>query len=170
MPGLSVLIAVAVINGGWLLRNLRHFGVMSEARQIVLSTREVFDNMTAAEHAVAFLWFIAAGRECRQALVSGKGLAPFPMDGAGGVYLRGQVYNHDARVARLMSETGVSEVVAQSRAGAVVVKRCSNWTGYIASMPAVFSRGLSFDAFMPLSLHCSLPFLWAQRESGGYCR
>lgn len=53
VPGLSVLIVVAVINGGWLLRNLRHFGVMSDVRGSgALSTREVFDNMTAgiSEH------------------------------------------------------------------------------------------------------------------------
>src|SRR5262249_41632510 len=37
--------------------------------------------------------------------------------------------------------------------------------GYLASMPALFYRGLWFDAFMPLSLpFFVLPFIWAWRE------
>ena len=168
VPGLSVLIVVAVINGGWLLRNLSHFGVMSDVRgSIALSTREVFDNMTAAEHAVAFLWFMRPpGANVAKRLFPEKDWRRFQWMEPEGFYLRGQVFNHDERVARLMSETGVSEVVAQSRAGAVVVREMlANWTGYIASMPAVFYRGLWFDAFMPLSLPLFvLPFLWAQRE------
>jgi hypothetical protein len=164
VPGLSVLLVVAVINGGWLLRNVAYFGVTSDSRgAIALSTREVFDDMTAAEHAVAFVWFTRCGHAIAKRFLPESYWHRFDLMAPDGFYLQGQVVNHNARVGRLKSE-GLSDAQAQSRASAVVVREIlDNWTGYLASMPALFYRGLWFDAFMPLPLFV-LPFVWAWRE------
>jgi 4-amino-4-deoxy-L-arabinose transferase-like glycosyltransferase len=167
LPGLSVLVVIALLNGGWLWRNFAHFGVMNDGRgSIALSLREVFDHMTAAEHAAAFLCFARPpGPNLAKRLLPESYWHRFPLMEPEGFYLQGSI-NHVARVERLKSETGVSEAVAQNRASGVVVREIlGNWVGYLVSMPAVFYRGLWFDAFMPLSLPLFvLPFLWAWRE------
>jgi 4-amino-4-deoxy-L-arabinose transferase-like glycosyltransferase len=167
LPGLSVLAVIALLNGGWLLRNLAYFGVMNDGRgSIALSLREVFNHMTAAEHAAAFLCFARPpGPNLAKRWLPESYWHRFPLMEADGFYLQGAL-NHVARVERLKSQTGVSEAVAQNRAGGVVVHEIlANWVGYLLSMPAVFSRGLWFDAFMPLSLPLFvLPFLWAWRD------
>jgi 4-amino-4-deoxy-L-arabinose transferase-like glycosyltransferase len=168
VPGLSVLTVVAAINGGWALRNIALFGVMNDGRgSIALSTREVFDNMSSFEHGIAFLWFMRPpGRNIARRWFPEEDWRRFEWEEPDGFYLQGQVTNHAARVAQLKSGTGVSDAVAQARASGVVIREIfTNWTGYLASMPAIFYRGLWFDAFMPLSLPLFfLPFLWAWRE------
>ena len=170
VPELSVLTVVAAINGGWALRNIALFGVMNDGRgSIALSTREVFDNMSSVErHGIAFLWFMRPpGRNIARRWFPEEDWRRFEWEEPDGFYLQGQVTNHAARVAQLKSGTGVSDAVAQARASGVVIREIfTNWTGYLASMPAIFYRGLWFDAFMPLSLPLFfLPFLWAWRES-----
>jgi hypothetical protein len=163
-----VLTVVAVINGGWSLRNVTYFGVMNDGRgSISLSLRKIFDGMTAAEHAVAFLWFMRPpGPTLAKRFFPERYWHRFPWEEPEGFLLRGQVVNHNARIQRLKSEAGISEAQAQSRASALVLQEIlANWTGYLASMPVVFYRGLWFDAFMPFSLPLFvLPLVWAWRE------
>jgi len=168
LPSLSILTVVTLLNGGWVLRNVAYFGVMNDGRgSIALSTREVFNSMTAGEHAVAYLWFMRhPGPNLARSLFPEGHWHRFPWMAPEGFYWRGQFVNHEARVQRLRSQTGASDAVAQTQAGGVVIREIlANWMGYLASMPAIFYRGLWFDAFMPLSLPLfALPFLWAWRE------
>src|SRR5262245_55817805 len=167
LPGLCVLIVVALLNGGWLLRNLLYFGAMNDSRgSIALSLREVYDHMTAAEHATAFLWFARPpGPNLAKRWLPESYWHRFASMEPDGFYTAGYI-NHAARVERQKSETGVSDAVAQSQAGGIVIREIlANWVGYVSSMPAIFYRGLWFDAFMPLTLPLFiLPLLWAWRD------
>ena len=168
VPALSVLTIIAAINGGWALRNIALFGAMTDSRgSIALSTREVFDNMSTTEHQIAFLWFMRPpGRNIARRWFPEEDWRRFRWEEAEGFYLTGQVTNHAARVAHLKLGTNLSDAVAQVQATSVVIHEIlANWTGYLASMPAIFYRGIWFDAFMPLSFPLFiLPWLWALRE------
>src|SRR5215510_6002944 len=140
LPGLCVLIVVALLNGGWLLRNLLYFGAMNDSRgSIALSLREVYDHMTAAEHATAFLWFARPpGPNLAKRWLPESYWHRFASMEPDGFYTAGYI-NHAARVERLKSETGVSDAVAQSQAGGIVIREIlANWVGYVSSMPAIF--------------------------------
>jgi 4-amino-4-deoxy-L-arabinose transferase-like glycosyltransferase len=167
LPGLGVLVVVALLNGGWLLRNLVYFGTMNDSRgSIALSLREVYDHMTAAEHATAFLWFARPpGPNLAKRWLPERYWHRFASMEPDGFYGAGYV-NHAVRVERLKAHTGISDAVAQNQAGGIVVREMlANWAGYLLSMPAMFYRGLWFDAFMPLSLPLFiLPLLWAWRD------
>jgi len=167
VPGLSVLIVVSLLNGGWLLRNLLYFGAMNDSRgSIALSLREVYDHMTSAEHVTAFLFFARPpGPNLAKRWLPESYWHRFASMEPDGFYGAGY-FNHAARVERLKSETGVSDAVAQSQAGGIVIREIlANWVGYVSSMPAIFYRGLWFDAFMPLTLPLFiLPLLWAWRD------
>src|SRR5262245_53988438 len=167
LPGLCVLIVVALLNGGWLLRNLLYFGAMNDSRgSVALSLREVYDHMTAAEHATAFVWFARPpGPNLAKRWLPESYWHRFASMEPDGFYGAGYI-NHGARVERLKSETGVADAVAESQAGGIVIRKMLlNSVCYLSSMPAVFYRGLWFDAFMPLTLPLFiLPLLWAWRD------
>jgi len=173
LPALSLGLVLVAVNGGWTARNIALFGISSDDRgAIAISTREVFDHMTPAEHLAAWVWWTRG---------PGNGLAKkwFPPEvwsrhewyDENGFFKLGQEQNPHRREAELqaahpeLSKAQLQPLLTKTVVGEVL----ADLPGYIVTMPALFYRGLWCDEFIivgfPLLILISIRAL--RRRDGG---
>jgi len=155
IAGLVAALGFLVPTGAWTLRNASVGGeyVFTDSRSaIALSTREVFNHMSARENLVAFVyWTRGFGEKAAANLFSEGEVKPFDFGTPGGYYDVGQ-----HRVG-LMEEELVGRGLSRSEAKRVsdrwVVDRFfERPLGWIASTPALFWRGVWGDEFILIGL------------------
>lgn len=154
---LAALLLVGIVAGGlvggWVARNYAvfHRPSLTDARGgMGLSTREVFDHMTAGEYAASFLWWTRGpGPGLARRLLPERDWHRHEWYAADGFYLQGQNVRYEARVERLMKEDGLDRAHAEAAVpGVIVGEILSDLPMYLATMPPLFYRGLWFDEFI----------------------
>lgn len=153
---------VLTVNLGWMERNIALFGVAGDGRDgLALSTREVFDHMSPAEHRAAWLWWLRGpGAGWARRLFPPEAWRRHEWYAADGFYLQGQVAQPELIVATLMAD-GLDRTAAEARIKAVLAGRMvENWLDYLATWPVLFYRGLWFDEFILLGLPLLILALW----------
>jgi hypothetical protein len=164
--GLIGWFAVCFVAGGlaagWMVRNEAVFGraALTDGRGgIALSTREALDHMRGPELAAAYLWWTRGfGAGLAKRLFSEADWHRHEWYVPDGFYIQGQFTGYEARVARFMAQPGVDRPAAEEAvSGAVLREIVADWPDYLATMPAVFYRGLWFDEFVVLGFPA---FVW----------
>ncbi len=150
--------------GGWALRNDVVSGQwrLTDARSgIALSTRAVFDDMTPAQYAAAFVyWTRGFGPGLARRLFAPDTVAPFDLDRPGGFYDRGQ-NGYGRRVNALMRNGTLDYWAAARQVDASIVQDIGEHAaGYALSMVPLIYRGLWGDEFILLGLPCLLWCVW----------
>jgi 4-amino-4-deoxy-L-arabinose transferase-like glycosyltransferase len=163
LPAVIVSVLAVAPGVGWAVRNTAVFGVPDDGRSgVALSTREVFDHMTPAEHAAAYLmWMRGPGPMLAKQFFSPQLLSRFDYVNPDGFYVLGQFTNPEARISKLMAEDHLG-FPAATRASLVVVAR-EIWTdlpGYLLSMPALVFRGLFVDDYIVIGFPALVWVLW----------
>jgi 4-amino-4-deoxy-L-arabinose transferase-like glycosyltransferase len=151
LPVLLVIVAFGVPVGTWHARNLALFGAGNDARgAYALSTREVFNDMSAGENAAAFVWWTRGfGEKLARRLLPEPWWHRHELYVDDGFYMQGQVHRYQARVAREMERTNGSRAQAEAAmSGIILSEMLGQWPSYIATTPALFYRGLWFDEFI----------------------
>ncbi len=168
--GSAALVYLALI-GGWALRNDAVSGQwrLTDARSgIALSTRAVFDTMTPAQYAAAFVyWTRGFGPGLARRLFAPDTVAPFDLDRPGGFYDRGQ-NGYRPRVEALMQANHIDYWAAARIVDASIVQDIGQHkVGYgLSTLPLIY-RGLWGDEFILLGLPCLILALWqAWRRRG----
>lgn len=169
MPLIAMAVYLAAV-GGWMARNWQvsgSFRLTDDRGGIALSTREVFDHMTAAQVAAAFVfWTPGGGEALARRFFPPDTVAPFELYAPGGFYDRGQ-NGYDRRVDAEIASTGVDRWQARSRIDrAIVAELLAHPFGYLASLPPLVYRGLWFDQFAVFSLPLLVWTVWRSRRSG----
>lgn len=161
---------VVVLVGGWVARNRQVSGMirLTDARGgIALSTREVFDHMTPAQFAAAFVyWSPGGGEALAKRIFAPATVAPFELYAPGGFYDLGQ-NGYGRRVDALMASQGIDVWRARSAIDhAVLGEILAAPLGYAASTLPLIYRGLWFDQFALLSLPCLVVLTWRSARAG----
>ena len=112
-PALTIVAAVyAAAITGWMTRNQQvsgHFQLTDNRGGIALSTREVFDHMTPAQYAAAFVyWTPGVGPGLARRLFAPETVAPFDLYAPGGFYEVGQ-NRYAPRVDAVMEARGIDQ-------------------------------------------------------------
>ena len=155
MPLIAITVYALVV-GGWMVRNWEVSGMFrltDDRGGIALSTREVFDHMTPAQVAAAFVyWSPGGGSALAKRLFSPDTVAPFDLYAAGGFYDRGQ-NGYGRRVDAFMRSDGLQRWQARSAVDHAIMGEIlrAPW-GYLTSLPPLIYRGLWFDQFAFVSL------------------
>jgi 4-amino-4-deoxy-L-arabinose transferase-like glycosyltransferase len=155
LPAILLAVVLVGVHGTWVFRNMSFFGASGDGRgAIALSTREIFDHMTPDEHRAAYLWWLRGpGASLAKATLPEDAWKRHEWYNPDGFYLQGQVTRPQERIDRLMQEDHLSRLAAEARAGRVVLHEIiENWPSYLATMPALFYRGIWFDEFIVLGL------------------
>jgi hypothetical protein len=153
----GLLLAVALLPVlAWMARNEAVAGVFAftDSRSgIALSTREVFNHMSAGQNLVAFVyWTRGFGDGLARALFAAELWQPFGIDWPGGYYDVGQ-HRYAPWVEQLAAERGLPLAEAQAEVDrALRAAFLAQPLGYLGSMPALFWRGIWADEFILLGL------------------
>lgn len=167
-----IAIPLLAANLGWMERNIAWFGVAGDGRDgLALSTREVFDRMSPAEHRAAWLWWLRGpGAGLARRVLPAEAWRRHDWDAADGFYAEGQVTQPDGIVAEQMA-AGLDRTAAEARVKTVVIRRMlGEWRGYLATLPVLFWRGLWFDEFIALGLPLLVWMLWRTVKSRDWDR
>ena len=161
---LVALLAYALVVGGWAARNWQVSGMprlTDDRGGIALSTREVFDHMTPAQIAAAFVyWTPGGGSALAKRLFSPDTVAPFELYAPGGFYDRGQ-NGYGRRVEAAMRSGDLDAWQARSAIDhAIVGEILAAPAGFLASLPALVYRGLWIDTFALVSVPSLVWMLW----------
>ena len=149
----AVGLVLATLLGGWSARNWATFGrfALTDGRGgVALSTREVFDHMTAGEYAASFFWWTRGpGPGLARALFPPRDWHRHEWEPSDGFYEEGQVNRYEARVQRLMAERGLDRAAAETLVpGVIVAEIAQRLPMYLATMIPLAYRGLWFDEFV----------------------
>lgn len=164
---LAVLLGFGPPVGGWMLRNLAAEGrlVLTDDRSgIALSTREVFNDMTAGQYVAAFVyWTRGFGDGLARRLFAPDVVEPLDLATPGGFYDRGQ-NGYPVRVAERAAALGLPAAEAMRRIDRELVLAILNrpFTHAAATLP-VFYRGIWVDEFIVIGLPL---FAWALMRAG----
>ncbi len=158
----AVGLMLAVLVGGWSARNWATFGrfALTDSRGgVALSTREIFDHMTAGEYAVSFFWWTRGpGPGMARALFDQRDWHRHEWEPEDGFYNQGQVVRYEARVRRLMDERGLDRASADAATpGVILGEIAGRFPMYVATMIPLTYRGLWFDEFIVLGFPA---FVW----------
>ncbi len=151
-----VLALAALPPALWMWRNGVQTGsfALTDARSgIALSTREVFDHMGWWDWLCAWVfWTRGFGDDLAQAVFPAAVWQPYLLDAAGGYYDVGQnrypVLVQAAMTARGLPLAAAQAAVDREMLGAIL----AHPLGYLASLPALFWRGIWIDEFVLLGL------------------
>lgn len=171
--GALIAALVLVVNIGWMDRNIALFGVAGDGRDgVALSTREVFDHMSPAEHRAAWLWWLRGpGAGLARKTLPPEAWQRHDWDAENGFYQEGQLLEPGRIVADLMKNGVHDQVAAEAGVKAVVARRMlADWPHYLATMPVLFYRGLWFDEFIAIGLPLLLVVLWLSARARAWDR
>jgi len=148
----------------WMLRNHVLAGefALTDARSgIALSTREVFNHMGATENLAAFVyWTRGLGDGLARQLFAPEIWQPFQLNWPGGYYDVGQ-HRYAPWVEEVRRSQGVTEAEARALVDrALIAAFLERPFGFLASMPAVFYRGIWIDEFIVIGLPALGWALW----------
>jgi len=149
----AVTVALVVIVGGWAARNWAVFGrpsVTDSRGGQVLSTREIFDHMTAGEYAASFVyWARDPGERLARRLFSERDWHRLDRDAPDGFLAAGMTTRYDERVARLMDERHLDHAAAEAAVpGMIVGEFVRALPMYVATEIPLTWRGLWGDQFV----------------------
>lgn len=153
---IAATLAFAIPTGGWVARNAALIGVpvFTDLRSgIALSTREVFNHMSAEQYGAAFVyWTRGFGDGLARRLFSAEVIAPFDLAQPGGFYDVGQNgYGH--RLAALEHAEGLDEIAAVKRLDRQLITAIlERPLTHIATTLPVFYRGIWVDEFIVIGL------------------
>lgn len=154
--GVLSLIVVAALGGGWSARNVAYFGAANDGRAaIALSTREVFDHMSADEHLAAFLWWTkGSGDDWAKRLFPPEVWMKHEWTEPEGFFNQGQVVRPAMRADHLRAEhpEWTPEQIQAALPSMVAREILAEWPSYLATMPALIYRGLWVDDYLPVGL------------------
>ena len=153
---LTSFIIYGLCIGAWFCRNYTVSGQwrLTDARGgIALSTREVFDRMSPAQYAAAFVfWSKGPGTWLAKQVFSPQTVAPFDLEQPGGFYDEGQ-NGYNRRANAIIEEQGISWLEATKIVDREIIQRiASHPLGYVMSMIPVLWRGFRIDEFFFLGL------------------
>ncbi len=156
--------AFSVLVGGWALRNWSVSGMprLTDARSgIALSTRAVFDDMSAPDYLVSMVYFSGStGAHLAKRWFGAAEAEKFAIDTPGGYYDIGQ-NGYPKRVASIMDSQHMEYWQATATVDHQIIAGIKqHWPGYLVTMLPLTWRGLWIDQFLFLGLPC---FLWACR-------
>jgi 4-amino-4-deoxy-L-arabinose transferase-like glycosyltransferase len=154
-PAVAFGLVAVTLCGGWAARNVAYFGTATDGRTAIsLSLREVYNDMTPAEHAAAFVvWLRGPGDALASKWFLPESLARFDETRPDSFYQQGQIFRHEARLERLMRDRNLTRSAASAASTVVVLAEIvTKWPGYLLSMPALFYRGLWADEFIVVGL------------------
>ena len=143
------------VNLGWMERNIAWFGVAGDGRDgLALSTREVFDHMSPAEHRAAWLWWLRGpGANLARKYLPAEAWERHDWDAADGFYQEGQVTQPERILAALTQDGTVDRTAAEAKVKSVVAHEIlADWPDYLATLPVLFYRGIWFDEFIAIGL------------------
>jgi hypothetical protein len=150
---------VLVANLGWMERNIAWFGVAGDGRDgLALSTREVFDHMSPAEHRAAWLWWLRGpGAGLARKIMPLEAWERHQWDAEDGFYNQGQV----VQPSRIVAASGLGPTEAEAEVKRVVARQMlADWPHYLATLPVLFYRGIWFDEFIAIGLPLLGLLLW----------
>jgi hypothetical protein len=147
-------IVYATLVGGWAARNWTVNGQLrlTDTRGgIALSTREVFDHMTAAQYVASFIyWTRDFGDQLARRLFAPEVVAPFDIDRPGGFYDRGQ-NGYGERLRDVMQKTGDDEFAATAEVDGELERTILRHPLiHIATTLPLLYRGIWIDEFAVL--------------------
>ncbi len=167
----SAALIYGLLVGGWIARNEAVSGELrlTDARSgIALSTRAVFDTMSPAHYAAAFVfWTRGFGPGLARHLFAAETVAPFDLDQPGGFYDRGQ--NGYARQVDALMHAGDLDYYAATKIvdARVMHDIAQHPAGYVLSTLPLIYRGVWGDEFILLGLPCLIIALlsaWRRRD------
>ncbi len=156
-PAAILTVAVfAAIVGGWAARNAHISGQwrLTDARGgIALSTREVFNHMSAEQYAASFVyWMRGPGEGLARKLFPPEVVKPFDLEQPGGFYDVGQ-NGYGIRVAERMKATGedywTAEPAVEHEVRKAILERPLT---HLATTIPLFYRGIWGDEFVVIGL------------------
>jgi 4-amino-4-deoxy-L-arabinose transferase-like glycosyltransferase len=162
--GRGLLLALAIWGaavGGWFLRNEMisgEFRITDARGGISLSTRVVFDQMTAGEYAVSFVyWTRGFGPGLAGRLFGADAVEPFDLNAPDGFYDRG-VNGYSAQVAALQAKEGLDYWAAVKRVDGQLISAILGQpvVHFLTTFPLLY-RGIWIDEFIVVGLPC---FIW----------
>lgn len=153
---LATCMAFTVLVGSWVLRNESVSGQYTFTDQrsgIALSTREVFNHMSAEQYAAAFVyWTRGFGDSLAEEIFPSDVVAPFDLGQAGGFYDTGQNgYGHrviDITQSRNISLHDATEELDKMLLADILA---NPFTHLVTTLP-VFYRGIWIDEFIVIGL------------------
>ncbi|MFD1627111.1 ArnT family glycosyltransferase [Azospirillum griseum] len=142
--------------GGWVMRNTSIIGVpvFTDLRSgIALSTREVFNHMSAEQYAAAFVyWTRGFGDGLAKRLFAPEVIAPFDLGQPGGFYDEGQ-NGYGRRLATLEQAEGLSELAAVKQLDRQLINAILDRPLiHLATTLPVLYRGIWIDEFIVVGL------------------
>ncbi len=163
----SLLAGVAiylVCLSGWAARNYEVSGMfrLTDSRSgIALSTRAVFDGMTARDYATSMIyWSGPVGSRLARKMFGVDEAEKFNLITPGGYYEVGQ-NGYEPRVRKVMAEQHLDYWRAAKAVDADIVAGIRvHWLGYLLSMVPLIYRGLGIDEFMPIGAACLAWAVW----------
>jgi 4-amino-4-deoxy-L-arabinose transferase-like glycosyltransferase len=168
-PAARAPLLVGVLAAGlpvllWMLRNHLLAGefALTDARSgIALSTREVFNHMGLTENLAAFVfWTRGLGDGLARQLFAPEIWQPFQLDWPGGYYDVGQ-HRYAPWVEEVQRAQGVTAAEARALVDRELIRAfLERPFGFLASMPALFYRGLWIDEFIVIGLPALAWALW----------
>lgn len=162
---LALLAVLLLLLGGWAVAGRSAAG---ESRAgITLHTREVFNHMTGAQYAAAFVyWTRGFGDDLARRWFAPPTVAPFDPGRPGGFYDDGQ-FGRDRRVAALQAD-GIDRADAIRIADGETLRAVLQQPlMHLATTLPLFWRGLWIDEFIVLGLPClamALRLAWRDRR------
>ncbi len=135
---------------------------LTDARSgIALSTRAVFDDMSAPDYLVSMVYFSGStGAHLAKRWFGAAEAEKFAIDTPGGYYDIGQ-NGYPKRVASIMDSQHMEYWQATATADHQIIAGIKqHWPGYLVTMLPLTWRGLWIDQFLFPGLPC---FLWACR-------
>ncbi len=149
-------VAFAAPVGAWVGRNASIIGVpvFTDLRSgIALSTREVFNHMSAEQYAAAFVyWTRGFGDGLARRLFPAEVVAPFDLGQPGGFYDVGQ-NGYGKRLIALEQAEGLGEVAAVKRLDRQLITAIlERPLTHLATTLPVFYRGIWIDEFIVIGL------------------
>jgi 4-amino-4-deoxy-L-arabinose transferase-like glycosyltransferase len=162
--GRGFLLALAIWGaavGGWVLRNERvsgEFRITDARGGISLSTRAVFDQMTAEEYAASFVyWTRGFGPGLAGRLFGADVVKPFDLNTPDGFYDRG-ANGYPVQVAALQAKEGLDYWAAVKQVDRQLVSAILGQpiVHFLTTFPLLY-RGIWIDEFVVVGLPC---FIW----------
>ena len=144
---LTIVAAVyAAVTAGWMARNQHvsgSFQLTDNRGGIALSTREVFDHMTPAQYAAAFVyWTPGSGPDLARRMFAPDTVAPFDLYAPGSFYDVGQ-NRYGPRVAAVMQARGLDTWAAGREVDRALIGDILRAPfAYVASTLPLLYRGL----------------------------